>query len=99
MIMSLSTEGMSMNDHTTPCSQSDDELPAQSLQAGQAVAVGRGVLKGMRGVLVGFSRDHNCLIELDVAQRGVLLVVPPAAVKARRSGASDEGQSRRPAHI
>ena len=51
------------------------------LSVGQAVEVARGALAGVRGVLVGFSHTQQCRIELDVAQRGVLLVIGPEAVK------------------
>jgi hypothetical protein len=51
------------------------------LDVGCAVELTSGVLGGMTGVLVGFSRGHNCLIRLDGVQRGVLVVIDAASLK------------------
>jgi len=65
-----------------------DESSAMShggrrLRIGCAVEVTGGVLGGMTGVLVGFSRGNNCLIRLDRVERSVLLVIAAAALKER----------------
>ena len=44
-----------------------------------------GALAGISGVLIGFSSDQNCLIELDIVQRGVVLVIGSAAVTAKKT--------------
>jgi hypothetical protein len=58
---------------------------------GQAVEVKRGMLAGISGVLIGFSSDQNCLIELDMVQRGVVLVINRAAVRATNTIPAEPG--------
>ena len=50
------------------------------LSIGQAVKVQRGSLTGLTGVVIGWSDTGRCRIQLDVAQRGVLLVIDQTAV-------------------
>jgi len=54
-----------------------------SLRVGQKVEVRRGTLAGFSGVLIGFSPDRNCRIQLDTVERGVVLVIDPAAIRVR----------------
>jgi hypothetical protein len=56
--------------------------PSERLQIGQAVEVRRGSLEGMKGLLIGFSPNGNCKIEVDTLS-GVTLVINTAAVAAR----------------
>ena len=58
---------------------------------GQAVEVKQGVLAGISGVLIGFSSEHHCLIELNIVQRGVVLVIDRAAVKATNATPAEPG--------
>lgn len=53
------------------------------LRKGQAVAITRGALTGMTGILDRFKDGQRCLIRLDVVQRGVLLIIDAAAVGER----------------
>jgi hypothetical protein len=59
------------------------DFPCFGLRVGQAVDVHHGPLAGVTGVLIGYSPGQNCRIELDTAQRGVLLVIDPSFVEVR----------------
>jgi hypothetical protein len=59
-------------------------LSLQDLHLGQAVQVEHGLLKGIIGLLISFSANRNCRIELDTPTRGVVLVIDPAAVRPRK---------------
>ena len=72
-----------MNDRQPGFPQAQATRRGHGLQVGQAVEVKRGALAGMSGVLIGFSRGHHCRIELDVVQRGVMLVIDRTAVRKR----------------
>jgi hypothetical protein len=56
----------------------------ERLQVGQAVEVRRGSLAGIVGLLIGYSPNRNCQIQLDTLERGVTLIIDPAAVGARK---------------
>ena len=73
-----------MNKTTTVSSPTRAGLRGRNLHLGQAVAVKRGPLTGIRGVLLGLRGDGRWMIELDAVQGGVLLIIEPAAVKNRR---------------
>jgi len=90
---------MSMKDRTIASLQANAGLRRHGLHVGQAVEVRRGTLAGMSGVLIGFKRDHNCMIELDVAQRGVVLIIAAAAVKVLSESASHEDKRARAAEV
>jgi len=51
------------------------------LRLGQTVELTRGVLAGMRGVLESFRPPRWCLLRLNVAEDGVLLLIDVGAVK------------------
>ena len=61
-----------------------EALHVECLQVRQAVEVRRGSLAGIVGVLIGFSPNRNCRIQLDTLERGVTLIIDPAAVGARK---------------
>ena len=71
----------SMNDPKNESAQADAAGGGHRLQMGQVVEVRYSELAGISGMLVGFSSNQNCLIELDTVQRGVILVIDPAAVR------------------
>lgn len=71
-----------MNGRTNVSQQAAAIGRGQGLQVGQIVEVKHGALAGISGVLIGFSSDNNCLIELPIVQQGVVLVIDRAAVKA-----------------
>jgi len=74
-----------VNDPTNVPPQASAVGRGQELRVGQAVEVKYGVLAGIDGVLIGFSTDHHCLIELNIIQQGVVLVIDSAAVKATKT--------------
>jgi hypothetical protein len=74
-----------MNDPTNVSRPSAAIGRGQGLQVGQVVEVKRGALAGISGVLIGFSSDQNCLIELNIVQRGVALIIDRAAVRKTNS--------------
>ena len=53
------------------------------LEVGRPVEVLHGSLAGMSGVLIGFTPERTCQIELDTVEPGVLLLIAPEAVRAR----------------
>jgi len=80
-----------MNDPTNVSRQAAAIGGGQELQVGQAVEVQHGALAGISGVLIGFSSDQNCLIELNIVQRGVVLVIGRAAVTAMKTTPAGPG--------
>lgn len=71
------------------------------IRVGQSVALTRGALAGMTGVLERFGDGQRCLIRLDIVERGVLLIIDAAAVRQRPealvTGSNPEAsQSRQP---
>jgi hypothetical protein len=66
-------------------------FPRPGLTVGQAVEVNRGSLAELTGVLIGFERGQNCIIQLHVAPEGVVLVIDAAAVQQRPMRAATEG--------
>ena len=52
-----------MNDRSSASPQVVADPRGRGLQVGQAVEVKHGALAGISGVLIGFDREHNCLIE------------------------------------
>lgn len=56
------------------------------LQVGTPVALSRGAMADLSGVLIGFRGDRHCLIELDGAPKGVVLLVDGAVIKERAAG-------------
>ena len=68
----------------------DDAWPRRKggrrFHVGCAVELTAGVLNGMTGVVVRFSRGHNCLIRLDGVENGVLLVINAGSLKSVRPG-------------
>ena len=59
-----------MNDRGGASPQAIANRRGQGLQVGQAVEVKHGALAGISGVLIGFSSDQNCLIELGIVAFG-----------------------------
>jgi len=90
-IISPFTKNAPMNDRTNASRQAAAIGRGQQLQVGQVIEVQRGALAGISGVLIGFSSDHNCLIELPIVQQGVMLVIDRAAVKATNTTPSGPG--------
>jgi hypothetical protein len=82
-----------MNDSTLETLPAKAGLRRRRLLVGQPVEIRRGVLAGLRGVLMGFGRDQKCLIKLNVAEGGVVLLIDAAAVQERSASASDEDKS------
>jgi hypothetical protein len=50
-------------------------------RVGQTVELTRGILVGLRGVLDSFRDPQKCLLRMNVAQRGVLLMINADAVR------------------
>jgi hypothetical protein len=74
---------MSMKDCKASSLQARAAHRRRGLEVGRPVELKRGALAGMSGLLIGFRSERRCLIELDVAQRGVFLSIDCAAVKER----------------
>lgn len=53
----------------------------QPVRIGCRVEPTCGQFRGMTGVLVGYSRGLNGLVQLDGIQRGVLLMIDPASLQ------------------
>jgi hypothetical protein len=66
------------------------------LQVGQAVEVCGGSLIGLSGVLIDIVADRGCEIELDTVERGIVLIIDSAAVKALPNSSLDQTTSPRP---